>query len=50
MPVPVKVPVPEMTSVAAGVKVAEPLIVKLPVFTAKLPELVTVAETAIVRL
>jgi len=49
VPVPVKVPKPEMTSAAPGVKVAELPTVKVPP-TAKLEEEVTAAELAKVRL
>jgi len=49
VPVPVKVPNPEMTSVAPGVKVAELPTVKVPP-TAKLEEEVTAAEVARVTL
>jgi len=49
VPVPVKVPRPEITSVAPGVKVADVPTVKVPP-TAKLEEEVTAAEVARVTL
>jgi len=49
VPLPVKVPRPEITSVAPGVKVADAPTVKVPP-TAKLEEEVTAAELARVKL